>query len=569
MRSTLFIILTLIHLSISFEAPLPPILLVPGLGGSKLYDRDNDKIWVVYNNAGYGVRCISNPECDIYTRWTNYGLSEVDQLNPDLIIGTDRTNYYKGLIDNLKGYGYVPGKNLFAFPYEWRTGLTNFKVLIDLHYLISYIKPVVITHSMGGLLLQEYVTKHPNNNIRKIINVCVPFQGTGGNVLKAFVDGYDLGNSLVSSYKTELRNVALKFTSAYHLLPKGHTYTYVGLEAPKINGADYYNVLSSVSGFNRSYYDQVRNIRRDHNLITPSYYITMSSTQQTTYWDYGGVTPKTLPGDGSVPLFSQTPLFTPEDRITLLSGTADHVTVLETPNLVKKVMDFVGNCDFTGKFCEQSKPNCICINPTLNRNRYNITNCNGYTVAQDVAWYSCRKIIVNNIEYLRIIGNECSGHHIYNSRYSRGYYYYTYCHYGKFSERVYRVCYNNETQYDPILEKCGNSTTIGIDPSDLDISSEDLAEFTRTYVDPELPMKILYINVTSEIVRYINVTSDGDYDQVLQSLKSIDNWRIATIVLIFITTILLTALLSIGAVFIRNRLKDNNSYKIVYVEDAL
>ncbi|MBU2028728.1 alpha/beta hydrolase [Patescibacteria group bacterium] len=95
-------------------------------------------------------------------------------------------NLYEEFIQN----GYVPEKDLFTFPYEWRN--SNIENAQLLKVKIQEIKQQenwpsvdIIAHSMGGLLAREYIeSDYYDNDINQLIMLGTPNNGAPEAYLK-------------------------------------------------------------------------------------------------------------------------------------------------------------------------------------------------------------------------------------------------------------------------------------------------------------------------------------------------------------------------------------------------
>jgi pimeloyl-ACP methyl ester carboxylesterase len=91
---------------------------------------------------------------------------------------------YDNLVDAFEASGYVVGKDLFVFPYEWRD--SNAENAIKLRYKIAEIKRIanwpkvdVVAHSMGGLLARQYIESNAyQNDIDQLITLGTPNKGS-------------------------------------------------------------------------------------------------------------------------------------------------------------------------------------------------------------------------------------------------------------------------------------------------------------------------------------------------------------------------------------------------------
>lgn len=292
----LFAIIILLFVSI-YGAPMQPVLLVPGIGGSVLYN-NTSRVWVTLTSADYYAKFLVGFDNMIKTSYNNSGLDSIRNLDPDNIF-TSFTDYFNNFIVGFIKLGYVPGVNLFGFPYDWRLSITDIAKNEMLCDIINKYRPIVITHSFGGLVIEEYIRQNSDKNIIKIINIGVPFKGAGGNAIKVFDLGYNLGNFFISNEIA--KEIALKSFSTYELLPQPSMYPMpiVTNNTVKMSALDY---LINLGGFdiNRYY------VRTNLNISIQVYYIA-NSMYKTPYdyirssntydWIY-------VNGDGTVPIES-------------------------------------------------------------------------------------------------------------------------------------------------------------------------------------------------------------------------------------------------------------------------
>ncbi|KAA6319417.1 MAG: putative phospholipase A1, partial [Streblomastix strix] len=109
------------------------------------------------------------------------------------------------LVQLLKNNGYVPGVNLFGFPYDWRQFFATPQFQSQLLNRINEAyeksgnrKIDIITHSLGGIVFKIFCVFHPdavNKYVRRWISIACPFNGA--RILQSLVFGHNLGVSNV------------------------------------------------------------------------------------------------------------------------------------------------------------------------------------------------------------------------------------------------------------------------------------------------------------------------------------------------------------------------------------
>lgn len=172
-----------------------PIIIVPGVMGSQLYDQKMDLVWPSTGriiNPFY--RLDSKMSMDQYMKVKNYnynGSGKQVPINQSLLAKGNREygaqEIYKSLVDGIideftDSTGKVT-RNVYFFSYDFRR--SNDETSLE---LLSYISDVLqanpehykvdlVAHSMGGLVVSDYVSDWGSNNIRKVITCGTPYEG--------------------------------------------------------------------------------------------------------------------------------------------------------------------------------------------------------------------------------------------------------------------------------------------------------------------------------------------------------------------------------------------------------
>ncbi|TNJ28564.1 putative Lecithin-cholesterol acyl transferase [Giardia muris] len=204
----------------------PPILLIPGVCGSLLEVDNGEVAWfnetlTPYPQVAqklmqylYGERDPATGEFRSYVEKHGYakvhvveGLDGCSQLlrNRLLRLPTLKRKrigvYFQTLVEYLGAeYGYIPGKDIFAFSYDWRQPLhaaslqTGLRATLDRIYEVTGKKCIVLGHSMGGLLVTTYMRLNPDwsRRIAKFLSMGVPYAGSGACGLISTPHGYNL-----------------------------------------------------------------------------------------------------------------------------------------------------------------------------------------------------------------------------------------------------------------------------------------------------------------------------------------------------------------------------------------
>jgi hypothetical protein len=103
---------------------------------------------------------------------------------------------YDNLYDAFVAAGYVPEKDLFVFPYQWRdSNVDNAKLLQQkingIKQTADWPRVDIVAHSMGGLLAREYVeSNYYGNDIDQLVTIATPHLGAPEAYLKWDGDGW-------------------------------------------------------------------------------------------------------------------------------------------------------------------------------------------------------------------------------------------------------------------------------------------------------------------------------------------------------------------------------------------
>ena len=267
-----------------------PVIVIPGIMGSELYDEStdpNEKVWLNVSwllgsdpwllrlllqtdgiHHDFNDRCPSdyNAICNDPKKDCNTFFSCViggRPLGVGELISVPKFRAYENLVSYLEkdesqnGGGYKEGANLFTLPYDWRYDLhgdlNGNNPNATVHKLRAKIDTItnsrggkvdIIAHSQGGLVIRSYIQQYKNDHkVRKVIFLGTPHLGSA----KAYCNLKDyeeiitwLGNNITGLNISTQNFVCQNFPSVYQLLPRQnfitrqdeeepYTLTYVGL----------------------------------------------------------------------------------------------------------------------------------------------------------------------------------------------------------------------------------------------------------------------------------------------------------------------------------------------------
>jgi pimeloyl-ACP methyl ester carboxylesterase len=223
-------------------AQVPPVIIVPGILGSRLRERSSGReLWpgTIYNVL-FSARSLA---LDIDPKTLEPRADDVEAY--DLFRGLLGSDFYGAIIDTLeKQGGYVQGhpgqaaeagkRRYYVFPYDWRQD--NVVTARKLDALIEQIrrdygdpqlKVDIVAHSMGGLITRYYIqygvtdvldgNDFPANfagahKIRTAVLLGTPNLGSV-NALHSLLAGYHVGGQAIPA------DALATMPSVYELLP--------------------------------------------------------------------------------------------------------------------------------------------------------------------------------------------------------------------------------------------------------------------------------------------------------------------------------------------------------------
>lgn len=226
-----------------------PIVIVPGILGSYLYNLAGEEVWP-------NIPLILVDPWDLHLNQLALSFTGVPQGNevmaPNDIFRkvSSGSDFFQGLIDELANAGYVEGKDLFVFPYDWRlenavnSDLLKTKI-DDIKNYTSIEKVNIIAHSMGGLVVKKYINDYGQNSVDKFIDIATPHLGSP-KAFKILTYGDDLGIGfyIFGLNIGTIKNISQNIPSIYQLLPS-RKYFYSA-------DADYNSYISDVYDIDRN-----------------------------------------------------------------------------------------------------------------------------------------------------------------------------------------------------------------------------------------------------------------------------------------------------------------------------
>lgn len=190
-----------------------PIILIPGIQGTKLFDtnqKDFKTVWSGVKKFFSDIHQLALKDNGVSDKYLDAVIERADI--EDLA--------YSELINYLKSQGY----RVYIFGYDWRR--SNRESAIALGHFVERIKRRFgninsfnfITHSMGGLVFSAYLKSLDAAQREEVVERAVmtvpPFLGSMESVLSL-----TMGSSMLFNSSDDFRKVARTFPAIYELLP--------------------------------------------------------------------------------------------------------------------------------------------------------------------------------------------------------------------------------------------------------------------------------------------------------------------------------------------------------------
>ncbi|MEI8130171.1 MAG: right-handed parallel beta-helix repeat-containing protein [bacterium] len=206
-----------------------PVIIIPGIAGTQLLRSDtHTEVWP---NIAEMIRSTSDSFLD-YLRLDASGKEQDSHVDlGDIIREYPQVHIFNSLITSFTSRGYVEGKDLFVFPYDWRMSVGQSaqrlqQTITSVLATTGYSDVTLIAHSMGGLVAKQYIANEGDAHIHKLIFLGTPHLGAPkaftmlefGDNLGASVLGFNLLNP------KRIFALSQNLPSVYDLLP---TKTYI------------------------------------------------------------------------------------------------------------------------------------------------------------------------------------------------------------------------------------------------------------------------------------------------------------------------------------------------------
>jgi pimeloyl-ACP methyl ester carboxylesterase len=201
------------------DNPTHPVVLIPGILGSKLCSSDGTVLW-----GGTGKASLSNfHRLDVSTEAAGAvkpcGLIDsVQVLGPLYSVAA-----YSSLLKAMGEWKLVEGQNLFIFDYDWRLSNIDNAAAFE-QFVAAKLGPEakfnIVAHSMGGFIARLYMERQQDNRrVNKIIYLGTPFLGSM-STLGTLSEGWGRLPNWLAGGIDAIRRVTLSFPSLLEMLPR-------------------------------------------------------------------------------------------------------------------------------------------------------------------------------------------------------------------------------------------------------------------------------------------------------------------------------------------------------------
>ncbi len=207
---------------LNFEVINTPVVIVPGILGSYLNRNNELKTQIWPNMAKMLIEPFDNYLDELIVNTD--GLSSLPLLLPTDIfrkISLINIDFFDELIKQLINNNYQENTDLFVFPYDWRLDNTdNANLLNDkINEILQQtgVKKVdIVAHSMGGLVVKQYIKNINGEFVRKFIDIATPHLGSP-KAFKILSYGDNLDIAILN--QDRIKTITQNMPSIYQLLP--------------------------------------------------------------------------------------------------------------------------------------------------------------------------------------------------------------------------------------------------------------------------------------------------------------------------------------------------------------
>jgi pimeloyl-ACP methyl ester carboxylesterase len=212
--------------ALAWAAPSQPVIVVPGVVGSRLCEEGPDgkpgkELW----GAGlFYMGRLGQLALPLQPGAAEKKIVPCGLLDSFGVLGPFDVDVYTGLIDFLKSAGYRDGVDLFIFDYDWRR--SNFDTAEKLRAKVAEVKAktgkakvAIVAHSMGGIVSRAYLQGLGGGaDVETMVFFGTPHQGAT-QVLRTAEKGWGTLPNWIVGGGDVIRETLFSWPSAYEMLP--------------------------------------------------------------------------------------------------------------------------------------------------------------------------------------------------------------------------------------------------------------------------------------------------------------------------------------------------------------
>jgi pimeloyl-ACP methyl ester carboxylesterase len=220
------IILGWLWCAAALASPSQPVIVVPGIVGSRLCEANADgtagkQLW----GAGlFYLGRLPQLALPIDPAEPEKKIIPCGLLDSFGVLGPFDVDVYTGLVDFLKSAGYRQGVDLFVFDYDWRR--SNFDTAALLRAKVAEVKAktgkakvAIVAHSMGGIVSRAYLHSLGGAaDVETMVFFGTPHQGAP-QVLRTADKGWGSLPNWIVGGTDAIRETLFSWPSVFELLP--------------------------------------------------------------------------------------------------------------------------------------------------------------------------------------------------------------------------------------------------------------------------------------------------------------------------------------------------------------
>lgn len=233
-------------------ATTTPVIIVPGIMGTKLVDSSNSEVWP---NLSSMLLSVDDSYLDPLSL-SNTGEQSGETITADSIVrDTGGNDFFNGLFSSFSSNDFIEDEDIFEYPYDWRMDIES--SALKLKEKIEAIKAQrgvekvnLVAHSMGGLVTKKYIKDFGGDSIDTFIDVGTPHTGAP-KTFKILNYGDNLDASILFKLfglnSNKIKEISQNMPAVYQLLPSQKYFD---------NADPNYYVWNGVNGSNRMTFAQ-------------------------------------------------------------------------------------------------------------------------------------------------------------------------------------------------------------------------------------------------------------------------------------------------------------------------